>query len=308
MILCPICKSKLVSQLPNSTFYVCNKCQLATRAEEDMPQKQNDIYDEQWTLGEEQKYINVKMAHYRLRQIKKMKSVKRISDIGCGTGILVDLLAQNGYIVDGIDTSKANIDYAKKNKRGNYFLQDIESFDAGDKYDLIIASHLIEHLRTPGGFLRKVKNLLKKNGLLYIATPNLSAWSPKSLWRKNLGGICGTDHRILYSFKGLSKLLSMNNFSVICHGTKTRSGRMLEEIVRALYLKSSKAPSARTDYTDFSTPIIKRGPIKTCFLRIMKKIYKFVKNSLITDLLLFIPNKISEVKGRGEELIVIARV
>lgn len=249
-----------------------------------------------------------------MRQIKKIKGIEKILDVGCGTGILVDLLAKNGYIVDGVDSSQANIDYARHHKKGNYFLQDIESFDTGNKYDLIIASHLIEHLRTPEKFLKKVKSSLKKGALLYIATPNLSAWSAKSLWRENLGGISGTDHRMLYSSKSLSKLLSMYGFRIIYISTKTRFNRMLEEIIRTIYFKKFKAHVRQELYhtgkniPDSNTSITEIGSERSYLIRALKKLYNFIKNSVIIDLLFFIPNKISETKNRGEELIIIGRV
>ncbi|MGV7224038.1 MAG: class I SAM-dependent methyltransferase [Nitrospinales bacterium] len=282
-----------------------------------MPYKQNNIYNDEWALGVEQKRLNTKIAYYRLRQINKLhqiKGIKRILDLGCGTGILVDLLTTNGYVVDGVDSSQANIDYARHHKKGNYFLQDIESFDTRNKYDLIIASHLIEHLRTPEKFLKKVKSSLKKGAFLYIATPNLSAWSAKSLWRENLGGISGTDHRILYSSKGLSRLLSMYGFRIIYISTKTRFNRMLEEIIRTIYFKKFKAHvrqelnNAGKFYPGYSTSITEIGSERSYLIRALKKLYNFIKNSVSIDLLFFIPNKISETKNRGEELIIIGRV
>jgi len=184
MILCPICKDKLTTKISNSAFYVCKKCETAIRKEEDMPHKQNNIYNDQWVLGEEQKRFNTKVAYYRLCQINRLhqiNGIERILDLGCGIGILVDLLAKNGYVVDGVDSSEANIDYARRYKKGNYLLQDIESFDTGKKYDLMIASHLIEHLRAPDKFFKKVKTSMQKGGFLYIATPNFSARAAKSL-------------------------------------------------------------------------------------------------------------------------------
>ena len=314
MILCPVCKTELIYKLPGSAFFICKECETAIREEKDMPFEQKNIYNEGWTLGEDQKVLNNKIAYYRLRQIKKIEGIERILDCGCGTGILVDLLSKNGYVVDGVDSSEANINYSKRHKQGNYLLQDIESLDIGNKYDLIIASHLIEHIRAPEKFLKKVKTTIKKGGFLYIATPNLSAWSAKSLWRENLGGICGTDHRILYSPKSLSRLLRMNNFEIIYYGTKTRFSRMLEEIIRTLYFKKFKAHDRQEpnhtgkNILESNPPVTKRGVKKTYHITVLKGIYKFIKDSIIIDLLFFIPNKISEIKNRGEELIIIAKV
>jgi len=317
MVSCPICNEILTSNIPNSAFYVCEKCEAAIRKEDDMPHKQHNIYNNEWVSGEEKKRLNTKVAHFRLRQInklKKTKGIEKILDLGCGTGILVDLLATNGYIVDGVDSSQPNIDYARSHKKGNYFLQDIESFETGKKYDLIIASHLIEHLRTPNNFFRKVRTSIKNSGYLYLATPNLSAWSAKSLWRKNLGGISGTDHRILYSPKSLSKLLAMYNFEVIYISTKTRFNRMLEEIIRTIFFKKYKEHVTQklnhTDeiYTNHNFNRKTSYKTKHYFIRTLKNIYNFTKDSIIIDLLFFIPNIISETKNRGEELIIICRV
>ena len=104
----------------------------------------------------------------------------------------------------------------------------------------------------------------------------------------------------------------MNDFSVIQHKTKTRFSRILEEMVKTFYLKYFGTPSIETDYTknnisDSDGPATKKQLTKTYFLGFMKRIYKFIKNSLIIDLLLFIPNKISEIDDRGEELIIIAK-
>ena len=46
MILCPVCKTELIHKLHGSAFFICKECETAIRKEKDMPQKQNDIYNE----------------------------------------------------------------------------------------------------------------------------------------------------------------------------------------------------------------------------------------------------------------------
>lgn len=305
MSLCPICNAELVCSLPNS-FFVCKKCKVAVREEKYMPLKQEDIFDKQWAAGEENKILNHKIASFRARQIKKIKGIKNILDCGCGTGILVDLLEKKGFIVDGVDSSAANIDYARLNKAGNYYIQDIQKVDTGRKYDLIVASHLIEHLRSPEQFIKNLKRSLLLGGYLYIATPNLCAWTATSLWRSNLGGISGTDHRILYSPQSLSHLLQMNGFEISYCKTKTRFSRMLEETLMNIYLRSNlrtnpsinkKKHNRRPNNKHILSPLIFR----------VKKAYRVLINSKIVDFLFFVPNVISQMNKRGEELIILAK-
>jgi SAM-dependent methyltransferase len=62
------------------------------------------------------------------------------------------------------------------------------SFSAS-KYDIIIASAIIEHVESPHDFLREAARLLKPNGQLFVLTPNTRSvtfrWL-RSFWRELL--------------------------------------------------------------------------------------------------------------------------
>jgi len=99
---------------------------------------------------------------------------KKILDVACGTGMLGKILSDNVY---GFDLSQEAVEIAKKNGI-NVQLGDVErKWNFPDNYfDTVIASHIIEHMVNPDHLLLEAKRVLKKDGLLIIATPNLAAW------------------------------------------------------------------------------------------------------------------------------------
>ena len=105
-----------------------------------------------------------------------LKNIK-ILDIGCGGGLLSEPLSRLGATVTGIDASERNIKVAKmhleKSKLDiNYFCSSPEKFDAKEKFDVVLNMEIVEHVDNVDFFLFKSSELLKKNGLMFIATLN----------------------------------------------------------------------------------------------------------------------------------------
>ena len=105
-----------------------------------------------------------------------LKDIK-ILDIGCGGGLLSEPLSRLGAIVTGIDASDRNIKIAKihlkKSKLDiDYYCSSPEDFVAKEKFDVVLNMEIVEHVDNVDFFLLKSSELLKKNGLMYIATLN----------------------------------------------------------------------------------------------------------------------------------------
>jgi SAM-dependent methyltransferase len=111
-------------------------------------------------------------------------------DVGCGNGrALGSLHHEFGFKCTGIDFAipDALIDEFKAPPirliRGNFMDFDFK----GDNFDIIYASHLIEHLDNPISFLEKAGSLLKPGGICVIETPNEKCWA-HTLFGKHWGG------------------------------------------------------------------------------------------------------------------------
>ena len=103
--------------------------------------------------------------------------VDRVLDLGCGSGIFSNYLAEKGCIVTGIDGSEAMIALCNQKKTGvnvHYVVQSLPlSYPANYvPQDVVIMSSLLEYIPDMEQMLQQVRDLLKPNGLLIISIPN----------------------------------------------------------------------------------------------------------------------------------------
>ena len=97
-------------------------------------------------------------------------------DIGCGGGLLSEPMCRLGATVTGIDASAKNIEiakiHAKKNNLNiNYICTSPEKIQK-EKFDVILNMEIVEHVENVDLFLNSSTNLLKKDGLMFVATIN----------------------------------------------------------------------------------------------------------------------------------------
>ena len=105
-----------------------------------------------------------------------LKDIK-ILDIGCGGGLLSEPLSRLGATVTGIDASNRNIKIAKMHLKKSkldidYYCSSPDKFVAKEKFDVVLNMEIVEHVDNVDFFLFKSSELLKKNGLMFIATLN----------------------------------------------------------------------------------------------------------------------------------------
>jgi 2-polyprenyl-3-methyl-5-hydroxy-6-metoxy-1,4-benzoquinol methylase len=112
---------------------------------------------------------------------------KRLLDIGCighdyewrrkiGTFYFADF-QKVAAEVKGIDILAEDIERARQEGYQGVEVGDAETFIDENRYDVIFAGELIEHLSNPGQFLRCASKNLTKDGVLVLTTPNAFAMS-----------------------------------------------------------------------------------------------------------------------------------
>jgi len=107
---------------------------------------------------------------------KPLKDIK-ILDIGCGGGLLSEPMCRLGAKVFGIDASEKNINIAKlhakkNNLEINYKCSSPENFKTENEFDVILNMEIVEHVEDVDFFLKSCSKLLKKNGIMFVATLN----------------------------------------------------------------------------------------------------------------------------------------
>ena len=117
------------------------------------------------------------IQNFKLKNNKKPLEKINILDIGCGGGLLSEPMQRLGANVTGIDASIKNIKiaklHAKKNKLNiKYLCTYPEKLKPKQKFDVILNMEIVEHVEDVKFFLESCSKLLKKNGLMFIATIN----------------------------------------------------------------------------------------------------------------------------------------
>ncbi len=114
---------------------------------------------------------------FKIKNKKKPLEKVKILDVGCGGGLLSEPMSRLGAEVVGIDASNKNINVAKLHAKNNnlkikYLCTSPEKLKINDKFDVILNMEIVEHVENINLFLESCSNLLKKNGIMFIATIN----------------------------------------------------------------------------------------------------------------------------------------
>ena len=142
-------------------------------------------------------------------------------DGGCGAGDNARLLRQAGWSVTGLTISPQERDIASQHC-DSVCIADLNSGVPEEvrQFDLVIYSHVLEHLLRPDIALGEARRLLKPTGLLAIALPNVLHWRPRlkfllGKFEYESGGIMDDTHVRFYTFQSGRELLRSNGFEIV---------------------------------------------------------------------------------------------
>ena len=98
-------------------------------------------------------------------------------DVGCGSGELIVIAHQDGWVVKGLELSSVYVDYIKKHHAITVIQEDFFNFRDSDSvvYDVVVMRHVLEHLQYPILALFKIKSLLAPDGIVVLEFPNIDA-------------------------------------------------------------------------------------------------------------------------------------
>ena len=139
-----------------------------------------------------------------------------VLDAGCATGALLSDLKSRGWRVTGVEISPS-AEFAQKERNLDVRNLPLEENNFSScSFDVVLASHIIEHLNDPRSFLTEARRILRDCGYIFITTPNISGFQARiygSLWRSAI-----FDHLYLFSKRTLINLLEDTGFTVeSCH-------------------------------------------------------------------------------------------
>ncbi len=143
--------------------------------------------------------IKIILEKYKIRD-------KKILEIGCGAGGQLQVLSSSGNEVFGSDVNKDALDEASK-LGFKVFYQDAEKeLEESEKYDVICAFDVLEHIKDDNLALKNIYRVLKKDGLFIFSVPAFQfLYSGHDVYMK---------HHRRYSMRGLRQRLVDNDFQI----------------------------------------------------------------------------------------------
>lgn len=151
----------------------------------------SETYYQSWGIAgknenESSKQMKIASFNLRLKKIKEYVSDGNVLDIGCATGFYLEAAKKMNFIPYGIELSEYSSGIAKS-KFGNEAIYNgtLETckFEKGF-FKCISMFDLIEHVRMPAQTLAMTSELLNKEGIIIITTPDNSSLSNKLMGKK----------------------------------------------------------------------------------------------------------------------------
>lgn len=145
-----------------------------------------------------------------------------VLDVGCGCGDNASILAKLGCSVCGITLSRVEFASAVQvcSKVWIHNLENGLPQEVAGPYDLVLLSHVLEHLRIPEALLVDLPRIIRPGGKIAVALPNILNWYQRLLFLSGRfeyqdEGIMDTTHLRFYTFSTGRKMLEACGFRIV---------------------------------------------------------------------------------------------
>lgn len=106
-----------------------------------------------------------------------------VLEVGCGDGLLLDLLARRGFADRvGVDPGRAAASGGRPDIVTGFFPEALDAVAPGRTYRLIVLRHVLEHIEAPVPFVARLAERLAPDGELWIEVPDLDSTLRRELW------------------------------------------------------------------------------------------------------------------------------
>lgn len=154
------------------------------------------------------------IAHF----IKKYSAGKKVLDIGCGTGDLVEVLEANGLDVSGLDPSTYAIEVAKAAGCKKVYNNSLEDFfkNNTEKFDAVVLVNVLEHVPDPNSIIKMAREMLIGGGIIVVIVPNDFS-RIQSIAKKKIGAtsdwwVAIPDHINYFNYSSLNNFMTRSGF------------------------------------------------------------------------------------------------
>lgn len=219
---CLVCNTeqKFIFKVKDFSFCRCTICGLVST----YPFPESDTIEEHYRKGfNEGNYrlrleyskeyasvynADIKILQHRLKSHNLNIRGLKVLDIGCFTGVFLELLQDRGADVYGLELQSQAVEIANRKMPGRIFKADYSSNDFPQiQFDVITMFSLMEHVVDPIKLLKRSTELLKSNGILMMQTQDPNTLIAKIMGKYWLPYI-PVEHFHYFSRNAFGKILS----------------------------------------------------------------------------------------------------
>jgi len=174
--------------------------------------KTSDV-DDHWFLFTQ---IQFDWILNRLRSLYNTDDQFTVIDLGCGTGRLLSLIANEfpNSILHGVDGTPEMIKTSRQRLKGKCALiqADLDDYAPAHGYDIVISTTVLHHLNNPDNHIQTIQNALSNNGHAFISEFALDTIPLKlaNIWWSRTQ----PSHKKAWSSSKLKKIICKNGFTI----------------------------------------------------------------------------------------------
>lgn len=192
-----------------------------------LKQEKLDLIAKKYHLNKsvKDKYFDEKFHKLFAEWLIKNVKFQSVLEMGVGESNITKELIKKKKIIDIVDGSKKLIDVAKLNYKNqiNFHHSLFENFIPKKKYDLILATNILEHVNDPNSILKLLYKWCEKNTFIAITVPNSESIHRRLAVHMGLQKRKDTlsprdllvGHQRVYSLSRIKKQIEKNNFKII---------------------------------------------------------------------------------------------
>lgn len=136
----------------------------------------------------------------------------KLLDVGCGTGMFLNVCREDGWIVNGIEPDGGARQIAEEINKASIKTEILSSFK-NETFDIITMWHVLEHVHLLNKTVDWLNERLSENGYLIIAVPNHES-KDAEIYQEHWAGYDVPRHLYHYSQKSIKQLFEQKGFSL----------------------------------------------------------------------------------------------
>ena len=155
-----------------------------------------------------------RVKHALAQLAKHGKTTGDMLDVGCGPGTLLVGARAAGWRALGIESSGEQVRYCRSRDLEAEFVPDFSAYADTRSYDAVVFNHVLEHVPAPRAYVHKALTLLKPDGLLLVAVPNVDSLS-RLVFGKYWMHLDAPRHLFQFSPRTLSDIIQREGGKVV---------------------------------------------------------------------------------------------